>query len=188
MKNIKEKYQKEVIPLLKEKFGYKNNLAVPRIIKVVVNTGFNPSARNEKDQKEIADDLSAITGQKPVFRQSKISEAGFKIRKGMIVGLSATLRGRKMYDFLNRLVNIALPRFRDFRGLPEKNIDKDGNLNIGIKEHIVFPEISAESAKNIFGFEIAIVTTAKNKEQGIELFKLLGFPIKIDKKEKKSSI
>ncbi len=184
MKNIKEKYQKKAIPGLKEKFGYKNDLAAPRIIKVVINTGFNPANKDEKTQKEIATDLSAITGQKAVSCRSKISEAGFKIRKGMIVGLKTTLRGSKMYDFLDRLVGIALPRCRDFRGLPEKNIDKEGNLNIGVKEHIVFPEISTESAKNIFGFEISVTTTAKTKEEGLELFKLLGFPIKIDKKEK----
>ncbi|MFH0805470.1 MAG: 50S ribosomal protein L5 [Patescibacteria group bacterium] len=184
MQNIKEKYQKEVIPTLKEKFGYKNNLAVPRIIKVVINTGFNPANRDKKAQGEIAEDLSAITGQKLVPCISKISEAGFKIRKGMTVGLKATLRGPKMYDFLDRLVNIALPRCRDFRGLPEKNIDQGGNLNIGIKEHIVFPEISTESAKNIFGFEISITTTAKTQEEGLELFKLLKFPIRIDKKKK----
>ncbi len=184
MQNIKEKYQKQTIPAMKEKFSYKNNLAVPRIIKVVINTGFNPANRDEKAQKEIANDLSMITGQKTISCRSKISEAGFKIREGMIIGFKTTLRGPKMYDFLDRLVNIALPRCRDFRGLPEKNIDKGGSLNIGIKEHIVFPEISTESAKNIFGFQISITTTAKTKKEGLELFKLLGFPIRIDKKEK----
>jgi len=183
MKNIKEKYQKEAIPALKEKFGYKNNLAVPRIVKVVINTGFNPANRNEKAQEEIAADLSVIIGQKTVSCQSKVSESGFKIRKGMVIGLKATLRGQKMYDFLDRLVNIALPRCRDFRGLPEKNIDREGSLNIGIKEQIVFSEISAENAKNIFGFQVSVTTTAKTKKEGLELFKLLGFPIKIDKKQ-----
>jgi len=182
MENIKDRYTKEVIPKMKERFGYRNDLAVPRIIKVIVNTGFNPANKDDSAQKDIVNDLTAITGQRMVFCQSKISESGFKIRKGMIIGAKVTLRGQKMYDFLDRLVNIALPRCRDFRGLPEKNIDKGGNLNIGIKEHIVFPEISAESAKNIFGFEIAIATTAKTKEEGLELFKLLKFPIKIDKK------
>ena len=175
---LKEKYQKQVVPVMKEKFGYKNNLAVPRITKVVINTGFNPADKNEKAQKEIANDIALITSQKPVSRQAKKSEAGFKIRAGMIVGLVVTLRKKRMYDFLDRLINIALPRSRDFRGLPEKNVDKSGNLNIGIKEQIIFPEISAESAKNIFGLEIAVVTTAKEHKQGKELFKLLGFPIK----------
>jgi len=177
---FKEKYQKQVIPAMKEKFGYKSDLAVPRIVKVVVNTGFNPTNKNEKVQEEIAKDMSSITSQKPVSRKAKKSEAGFKIREGMIIGLVVTLRKQQMYDFLDRLVNIALPRSRDFRGLPEKNIDSKGNFNIGIKEQIIFPEISAESAKNIFGLEIAIVTTADTHEQGREMFKLLGFPIKFN--------
>ena len=165
MKNLKEKYIKEVLPALKEKFGYKNDLAVPRIIKVVVNTGFNPSVKDQKIQEEIANNLTLITGQKAVFRQAKKSEAGFKIRQGMAVGLMVTLRGKYMYDFLDRLINIALPRGRDFRGLPKKNVDQAGNLNIGIKEQIIFPEISAESTKNIFGLEVAVATTAKNQKE-----------------------
>jgi len=178
IKNLKEKYIKEVIPALKEKFGYKNDLAVPRIVKVVVNTGFNPASKDEKIQKEIADNLSLITGQKPVSRRSKKSEACFKIREGMVVGLSVSLRGKNMYNFLDRLINIALPRSRDFRGLLKKNIDQAGNLNIGIKEQIIFPEISTENTKNIFGFEVAVVTNANDYKQGLEMFKLLGFPIK----------
>jgi large subunit ribosomal protein L5 len=175
---LKEKYTKEVMPALKEKFGYKNDLAVPRITKVVVNTGFNPSNKDEKAQEEIARDLALIAGQKPNPRPAKRSEAGFKIRQGMIIGLAVTLRSQRMYDFLDRLIHIALPRSRDFRGLLEKNIDQAGNLNIGIKEQIIFPEISAEHVKNIFGLEITVVTTAKSREEGVELFKLLGFPIK----------
>jgi len=175
---LKEKYTKEVIPKMKERFGYRNDLAVPKIIKVVVNTGFNPNAKDEKIRQEMAHDLALITGQKANLCPAKKAEAAFKTRKGMIVGSMITLRGQRMYDFLNRLVNIVLPRSRDFHGLPEKNIDQSGNLNIGIKEQIVFPEISAESTKNIFGFEVAVVTTAKNHQQGVELFKLLGFPIK----------
>lgn len=178
MLRLKEKYIKEVIPALKEKFGHKNNLAVPRILKVVLNTGFNPVLKDEKSQEEIANNLALIAGQKAVVRQARKSIAGFKIREGMGVGLSITLRGQKMYDFLDRLINIALPRSRDFRGLPLKNVDQAGNLNIGIKEQIIFSEISAESAKNIFGFEITAVTTAKTRQEGIELFKLLGFPLK----------
>jgi large subunit ribosomal protein L5 len=178
MQSIKEKYQKKVIPAMKEKFGYRNDLAVPKITKVVVNTGFNPSDKDEKFQKEIAHDLALITGQKPKSCQAKKSESGFKIREGMVVGLAVTLRKQLMYDFLDRLINVALPRSRDFRGLPEKNIDQKGNLNIGIKEHIIFPEISAESAKSIFGLEIAVVTTAETYEEGKEMFKLLGFPIR----------
>ncbi|MFH0906724.1 MAG: 50S ribosomal protein L5 [bacterium] len=178
---LQEKYKKEALPALKEKFNFKNNLAVPRIEKVVINTGFNPSAKNESVQKEIANDLSLITGQKPCSRQAKKAISSFKTRQGMVVGMMVTLRGQRMYDFLDRLINIVLPRVRDFRGLLEKNIDQAGNLNIGIKEQIIFTEISAESAKNIFGLEIAVVTTAKNHEHGAELFKLLKFPIKSTK-------
>jgi len=178
---LKDKYIKQVIPAMKEKFGYKNDLAVPRIVKVVVNTGFNPVTKGEKIQEELANDLALITGQKSAPRQAKKAVAGFKTRKGMVIGLVATLRGQRMYDFLDRLVNIALPRSRDFRGLPEKNIDQAGNLNIGVKEQIIFPEIAAESARNIFGFEISIITTAKSRQEGVELFKLLGFPLKLSK-------
>lgn len=167
---------------MKEKFGYKNDLAVPKIAKVIVNTGFNPNTKDEKIRQEMAHDLALITGQKANICPAKKAEAAFKTRKGMIIGLMITLRGQRMYDFLDRLVHIVLPRSRDFHGLPEKNIDQSGNLNIGLKEQIVFPEISAESTKNIFGFEVAVVTTAKNHQQGVELFKLLGFPI-----QKKSS-
>ena len=177
MFSLKEKYTKEVIPKMKERFGYRNDLAVPKIIKVIVNTGFNPNTKDEKIRQEMAHDLALITGQKANLCPAKKAEAAFKTRKGMIVGLMITLRGQRMYDFLDRLINIVLPRSRDFHGLPEKNIDQSGNLNIGLKEQIIFPEISAESTKSIFGFEVAVVTTAKNHQQGVELFKLLGFPI-----------
>lgn len=178
MLRLKEKYIKEVISKMKEKFGYKNDLAVPRLEKVVVNTGFNPLNKGEKIQEELAQDLALITGQKASARPAKKAIAGFKTRKGMVIGLAVVLRGQRMYDFLDRLIHIALPRSRDFRGLPEKNIDQHGNLNLGIKEQIIFPEISAESAKGIFGLAVTVVTTAKNHQEGLELFKLLGFPIK----------
>jgi large subunit ribosomal protein L5 len=177
MIRLQEKYNKKVIPAMKESFGYKNNLAVPKITKVVINSGFSPNDIGEKMEEEISRGLTTIAAQKPAIRQAKKAIAGFKIRQGMNVGLAVTLRGKRMYDFLDRLIHIALPRTRDFRGINQKNIDHSGNLNIGIKEQIVFPEISTESAKNIFGFEIAVVTTAKKREEGLELFKLLGFPI-----------
>ncbi len=183
MIKLKDKYIKEVIPAMKEKFGYKNNLSVPKIERVVINTGFNPIIRDEKFQEEISKNMTLIAGQKPSFRQTKKSIAGFKTREGMKVGLAVNLRGQRMYDFLDRLIHIVLPRSRDFRGLLEKNIDQSGNLNIGIKEQIIFPEISAENAKNIFGLEVAVVTTSKNKKEGRELFKLLGFPIKFKTKK-----
>lgn len=178
MLRLKEKYIKEVIPAMKEKFGYKNDLAVPRIEKVVINTGFNPVIKNEKTQGDIINDLSLITGQKPVPCQAKKGIAGFKTREGMIVGSKVTLRGGRMYDFLEKLIHVVLPRGRDFHGLEQKNIDQNGNLNIGIKEQIIFPEISAESAKNIFGLEVSVATNAKDYKKGLELFRRLGFPIK----------
>lgn len=178
MLSLKEKYIKEVIPKMKEAFGYKNDLAVPRLVKVIINTGFNPGSKNEKAQKEMAQDLALITGQKSVVRQARKAEAGFNIKAGMPIGLMVSLRKQRMYDFLDRLIHIALPRSRDFRGLAKTNVDTNGNLNIGIREQIIFPEISAESAKSIFGFQITVVTTAPDRKQGLELFKLLGLPFK----------
>lgn len=184
MINLKEKYQKEVVGAMKKKFGYKNDMAVPKIDKVVVNTGFGrlvsdkTSDEKKKIQESIAHDLSLICGQAPVLTKAKKSIAGFKIREGMIIGAMVALRRKKMYDFLDRLIHIALPRSRDFRGIDAKSVDAAGNLTIAVKEHISFPEISPEKSKVMFGFETVIATTAKNKEQGLELFKLLGFPIK----------
>jgi large subunit ribosomal protein L5 len=175
---ILEKYKKEVIPTMKEKFGYQNDLAVPRITKVAVNTGIGKALKDEKMQETISKDLAMITGQKPVPCLAKGAISGFKIRKGMKVGLKTILRGKKMYEFLDRLVGVTIPRIRDFRGLPEKSIDKEGNLTIGIKEHIVFPEIAHEDVRLIFGLEVTVVTNAKNRNEALELFKLLGFPIK----------
>lgn len=177
-RNIAQKYIKEVIPAMQEKFGYKNKLAVPRIIKIVVNTGIGKALGDQKIQETIAKDLAIITGQKPIPTQAKKAISGFKIRKGVKVGLKVTLRGQRMYDFLDRLVGAAIPRIRDFRGLPEKSVDKQGNLTIGIKEHIIFPEIAHEDVKVIFGLEVTIVTNAKKREEAVELFRLLGFPIK----------
>lgn len=176
--SLKEIYTKKVIPAMKEKFGYKNILSVPRMNKVTVNMG---TGRIKEDQKltiEAENIFSLITGQKAVKTKAKKAIAAFKIRQGMDVGLKVTLRGERMYNFIDRLINFALPRTRDFQGLNVKSIDERGNLTIGIKEHIVFPEISQENVFHIFGFEIVITTTAKTKEEGFELFKLLGFPIR----------
>lgn len=178
MISLKEKYVKEVIPKMKESFGYKNNLAVPRILKVTVNSGIGRISKDEKVQKEISQALALITGQGSVVCKAKKAISAFKTRKGMVVGLKVTLRGKRMYDFLSRLINIALPRTRDFRGLESKSVDKEGNLTIGIKEHIVFPEIASEEVKNIFGLEVTVVTNAKDRGKALELFKLMGFPIK----------
>lgn len=178
MLSLLEKYKKEIVLAMKEKFHYRNDLAVPRVGKVVINVGTGKNHDNQKFLEEIEKNLILIAGQKPVKTLSKKSIAAFKTRKGMELGMKITLRRYKMYSFLERLINLALPRTRDFRGLSAKAVDNFGNLTIGIKEHIVFPEISHENVHNIFGFGITVVTSAKSKEEGLELFKLLGFPIK----------
>lgn len=184
MLRLAEKYKKEAVPAMKEKFGYKNVMAVPKIEKVVINTGFGRkvtaagSDERKKINKAICGDLAIISGQAPVLTKAKKSIAGFKLREGMEIGAMVVLRKKRMYDFLERLINIVLPRARDFQGISDSAVDKQGNLNMPIKEHIIFPEISPEKTRFIFGFEISVVTSAKDKEQGLELLKLLGFPIK----------
>lgn len=184
MLRLREKYQKEVIPAMQEKFGYKNKMAVPKIEKVVLNTSFGKlvSGKTSEEQKKIyqpiLEDLALICGQKPILKGAKKSISTFKIREGLPIGATVTLRRKRSADFLERLIHIALPRSRDFRGIDPKSIDKKGNLTIGIKEHITFPEILPERAKTIFGLEVTVVTNAKSREEGIELLRLLGFPIK----------
>jgi len=158
--------------------GVKNVLALPKIEKVVVNIGLGRVLKDEKFLEIAMQDLALITGQKPKTTLAKKSIADFKIREGMIIGAAVTLRGQRMYDFISRLINIALPRTRDFRGINVKSLDKNNNLTIGVKEHIVFPEIKGEEIRNIFGFEITVVVRAKNKEEAIALYKAMGFPIK----------
>jgi large subunit ribosomal protein L5 len=184
MSHLNEKYQKEVIPEMKKKFGYKNSFQVPKIEKVVLNTGFGRTTAAlggqelDKTVDSIVQDLGLIAGQRPVKTKAKKAISAFKLRQGTIIGSKVTLRKRMMYDFLERLISIALPRTRDFRGIDRKAVDERGNLTIGVKEHIVFPEVSPEKAKSIFGLEITVSTTAKNKEEGLEMLTLMGFPIK----------
>jgi len=184
---LKDKFEKEVVPEMMKKFGYKNPMAVPKIKKVVVNIGFGRlvSGKTSEEQKKIwtaiLEDLALICGQRLILTKAKKSIAGFKTRKGMPIGAMITLRKKKMFDFLERMIHIALPRSRDFQGINIKSFDKKGNLTIPIKEQIVFPEVLAEKAKNIFSFEITVVTSAENRKEGIELLKLLGFPIKSSK-------
>ena len=181
---LSEKYVKEAVPAMIQKFGYKSIMAVPKIEKVVLNVGFGKrvSGKTSEEQKKIytgvLNDLALIAGQAPVLTRAKKSIAGFKLRQGNPVGATVNLRGKRMYDFIERLVNIALPRSRDFNGIPVKSIDQSGNLNLAIKEHIAFAEIEPERAKSIFGLEVTVVTSAQNKEEGLELLRLLGFPIK----------
>jgi large subunit ribosomal protein L5 len=195
MIKLKEKYNKEVVPAMQKKFGYKTPMAVPRLVKAVVNTSFGKfvTGKTGEEQKKIympiLEDLALICGQRPVLTRAKKSIASFKTREGMPLGAMASLRGRKMYDLLEKIINIALPRSRDFRGLNPQSFDNRGNLTVAIKESIVFPEISPEKSKSIFGFEITIVSNARKREEGIELFKMLGFPIKEkDDKNKELSV
>lgn len=174
---LSDKYAKEVVPAMREKFGYQNPMAVPKIEKVVVNAGVG-RLREEKERQEVEKYLTLITGQKPAPRPARLAIAAFKTRKGLVVGLKVTLRGRKMHDFLSRLINIALPRTRDFQGIDLDSFDARGNLTIGLKENIVFPEMTGEDYRSLFGLEVTVVTTAKTREEGVELLKLMGFPIK----------
>jgi len=184
MEKLREKYQKVVIPAMMDKFGYKNRMAVPSIKKVVLNSSFGREAvsktgqEREKLQNLITQDLSLIAGQKTNLVKAKKSISGFKLRQGLEIAAVVTLRKNKMWDFLERLIYLSLPRSRDFKGIDQKSVDKSGNLSIGFKEHIFFPEIFTEKEKTIFGLEITIVTNAKSKEEGLELFKLLGFPMR----------
>ncbi|HHE76883.1 MAG TPA: 50S ribosomal protein L5 [Candidatus Parcubacteria bacterium] len=184
MLRLKEKYKKEIVPAMMEKFGYENIMMVPKFEKVVINTSFGKiiNGKTSDDQRKTIDailnNLSLICGQRPVLTKARKSVSSFKVRKGMNIGAMVVLRKKKMYDFLDRLINIALPRSRDFHGIKLGSFDQKGNLTIPIKEHIIFPEISPEEVKIIFGFEITVATTAKNKEEGAELMKLAGFPIK----------
>ena len=178
MSRLQEKYRKTVIPAMQKSFGIENVMAVPKIEKVVVNTGVGRLVKEEKTVERIAKDITMIVGQKPIFKKAKKSISGFKLRQGVNVGISVTLRGKRMYDFLDRLIAIALPRSKDFRGIETKNFDKMGNLNFGIKESSIFPEINYENMKDIFGLEVTVVTTTKNREKGVELLRQMGFPIK----------
>ena len=178
MPRLLKKYRKEIVPEMMAEFKYKSVMAVPKISKVTLNIGTGKIAKDDKLLTKIENDLTQLTGQKPVIRKAKKSIAGFKLREGSRVGLSVTLRGSRMYDFIDRLIAIALPRTRDFRGLDVKGFDRQGNLSIGIKEHNIFPEIHYENIKDIFGLQVTVTTTAKEKVEGIKLLKLMGFPIK----------
>ena len=186
MMRLREKYKKEVIPEMEKRFGYKNPMAVPKVEKIIVNTGFGRIATSKAagDKKKTIDDilksLSLITGQKPALRKAKKSISSFKLRKGMPVGAQVTLRNQRMYDFMEKLILLVLPRIRDFRGISVSKIDKEGNLTIGLKECTPFLELDFEKEKSIFGLEITIVTSAKTREEAVELFKALGFPIKLE--------
>ncbi len=178
MVTIKEEYEQSVRTGLQDKFGYKNVMEIPKIEKIVLNMGLGEAVQNPKVVEKAAGDLTLIAGQKAVLTRAKKSIATFKLREGMPIGTKVTLRKEKMYDFLARLIHIALPRVRDFRGVSAKGFDGNGNFSMGIDEHIIFPEIDYDKIDKIRGFNIAIVTTAKSDEEGRELLSLLGMPFK----------
>ena len=173
---LKELYSKKIRPELKEKFSFKNSFMSPQIKKVVLNMGLGVDGNDNKIVKSCEEDLSKITGQKPVITKFKKSISNFKTRKGTNAGIKVTLRKDKMYEFIDRLVNIALPRIKDFRGLSTKGFDKFGNYTFGIKEHIIFPEVNFDKVEKIRGLDITIVISSLNKDHSIELLKKLNFP------------
>lgn len=175
---LQEKYQKEVIDKLKQEFGYKNIFEVPRLEKVVINVGVGKGIKDSAFLETVDNTLRRISGQKPIKTKAKKSISGFKIRKGMEIGMKVTIRGSRMYEFVDKLINISFPRVRDFRGINPSSVDKSGNLSVGFKEHLVFGEITSAELERIHGLEVCVVTTAKTRDEGLRLLTLLGFPFK----------
>ena len=176
MPNLKAKYQAEVAPALMQKFGYKSTMQIPRLDKIVINVGCAEAKENVKVLDAVVGDLTKITGQKAVITKAKKSVANFKLREGMPIGAKVTLRGDKMWEFLDRLFNVALPRVRDFRGISADGFDGRGNFALGIKEQLIFPEIEYDKIDKIRGMDIVMVTTAQTDEEARELLKLIGAP------------
>jgi large subunit ribosomal protein L5 len=178
MLRMKERYQQEVMPTLMKDFGYTSPMQVPRVIKVVVNVGVGEALNDAKALDNSVRDLSTITGQRPVVTRARKSIASFKLREGRAIGVKVTLRGQRMYDFLDRLINVALPRQRDFRGVSPDSFDGRGNYTLGLREQLIFPEIDYDSIDKLRGMEIAVVTTAETDEEGRRLLELLGMPFR----------
>ena len=178
MEILKEQYEKEVVPALMKKFYYKSVMEVPKLDKIVINIGLGDTKENPKELEIAIKELAQITGQKPITTKSKKAIAAFKLRAGVPIGCKVTLRRDKMYDFAEKLFNIALPRVRDFRGVPANSFDGRGNYSMGVKEQLIFPEIEYEKVDKIRGMDIIFVTTAKTDEEAKELLKLLGMPFK----------
>ncbi|OLD64165.1 MAG: 50S ribosomal protein L5 [Chloroflexi bacterium] len=175
---LKEKYQKEVVPGLQKEFSYKNPMQVPAVNKVVINIGMGEAIQNAKAMDAAVSDLATITGQRPVITRAKRSVATFKLREGMQIGCMVTLRGDRMYQFLDKLMNVALPRLRDFQGVSADAFDGRGNYTLGLREQLVFPEIDYDKVDKVRGMEVSIVTTARTDEEGRRLLKLMGMPFK----------
>ena len=178
MTRLKEKYQKEVVPALQKEFGYKNVMAVPRLEKVVVNMGLGEATANAKIIDTGADELARITGQKPVTRRAKKSIAAFKVRKGMPIASMVTLRGERMWEFLDRLMSIALPRVRDFKGVSPRGFDGRGNYTLGLRDQLLFPEIDYMKVDKARGMNVSVVTTAKTDEEARKLLQFIGMPFR----------
>lgn len=178
MVRLQEFYRDSVVPQLTKQFGYENPMQVPKITKITVNMGLGEALANKKVLETATDDLAKLTGQKPIIRNARKSVASFKIRDGYPVGAKVTLRRAHMYEFLDRLVNVAIPRIRDFRGLSPKSFDGRGNYNMGVQEQIIFPEIDYDQVDALRGMDIAITTTARNNEEGLALLKAFNFPFK----------
>jgi large subunit ribosomal protein L5 len=178
MSRLKERYEKDVAPALKKEFGYDNVMAIPKIEKIVVNMGLGEATQNAKIVDTGADEVSRVTGQKPVVTRAKKSIAQFKVRKGMPIGAMVTLRGERMWDFLDRLISVALPRVRDFRGVSAKGFDGRGNYTLGLKDQLLFPEIDYMKVDKARGMNISVVTTAKSDEESRKLLQLLGMPFR----------
>ncbi len=178
MARLKERYKNEIVDVLKQQFGYSNVMEVPKLSKVVVNMGVGDAREDAKLLDAASKDLGTITGQKPCVNRAKKSIASFKIREGMAIGCSVTLRGERMYEFLDRLLNAAIPRIRDFQGLPARSFDGRGNYTIGLKEQLIFPEINYDDVVKVRGMDITIVTTAKTDEESRALLKALGVPLR----------
>ncbi|OPX31507.1 MAG: 50S ribosomal protein L5 [Candidatus Latescibacteria bacterium 4484_181] len=175
---LKFVYQQEIVPKLKEKFGYRNIMQVPRLEKVVINMGLGEAVQNPKLLDAAMKDLATITGQRPSVRRAKRSISNFRVRAGMPIGCSVTLRGDRMYEFLDRLLSFALPRIRDFRGINPNSFDGRGNYTLGVKEQVIFPEISYDKVEKIMGMDITVVTSAKTDEEAFELLKGFGAPFR----------
>jgi len=175
---LKQKYIEEVIPAMMDKFKYRNVMEVPRLEKVVINIGMGEAIQNAKAIDAAMQDLRTITGQQPVVTRAKKSIAAFKVREGMRIGLKVTLRGSRMYDFVDRLINVALPRVRDFRGVSPKAFDGRGNYTLGLKEQLIFPEIDYDKIDKVRGMDITFVTSAKSDEEAREFLRLIGMPLK----------
>jgi len=175
---LKQIYQETIVPQLTEEFGYKNVHEVPKVVKITINRGLGEASQNAKALESSIVELSTISGQKPVVTRAKKAIAGFKLREGMPVGVMVTLRSGRMYSFLDRLISLALPRIRDFRGISPNSFDGRGNYSLGVREQLIFPEISYDSIDQIRGFDISIITTAKTDEEGRALLKAMGMPFK----------